>query len=101
MKLVIIWECNDSKKFEKELNEIKSMYELGDILTIERRSSDKEYLKVPTLVLEEPEIDFKEILIEEKVLSKDESKDLIEQLFWITNSWCSTSSCSSCSSGCN
>jgi len=106
MELIVVWNWDKINKFEKELIEVRNTYKLWDTLKIKRLSledynkDNNEKKETNLLILHEPEIDFTDILIEDKIYIKDEIKELIEQLFWIQSSWCSTTGCSTCSSWC-
>ena len=96
MKLVVKWNKEEWANFFKELKEVRETYQLTDSLVVEFEED-----KITSLVLEEPEINFIDTLVEGKALTKEQIQELLEQLFdlWKASA-CGPSGCSSCSSGC-
>jgi len=101
MKLTIIWDSEESKELFKNISEIKKQYELWEVLEVESISKSEKIVDLPALILTEESINFEDILIEGKSLTKDQIKELIEELLGIPPSgWCSSGWCSSCWGGC-
>lgn len=99
MKLILIWENDDKiKQFNKDFSEVLNKYEVKDALVFEYR--DEKIKEKYQILLEDAAIDFSDVLIEWKLFSKNEIKELIESIFWIKEQSSCSTGCNTCSSGC-
>jgi len=100
MKIVIIWNTDESTQMYEDLVSIRDQYEVWSSLEVSQDKENKQNLLIPAMVLEEESISFKDTLSQGEKLEKDALRELVEELFWIsTSSGCSTWGCWSCS-GC-
>ena len=106
MKIVIFWENeNSSKLFEMTQESLESIG-LSDFVILEKNISEdyKNEIWIKSdyaFCVEEDSIDFKDIIFEGQLPSKEEINSLLVSLIgWENSSWCPSDWCHSCSSGC-
>ena len=110
MKIKIFWNSDASKElFKKVVNSATDLW-IMDFIQIEETTDEnlKKELSItlePALIIEEEEIDFKDVIFEWIVPEEEEIKSMFVSILWW--SWCGDSSCwdwscwdSSCSTWC-
>lgn len=100
MKIKIFWEWEESKKLFEKVSNVASELWLIDFIEIEKTNDlkIKEELwitKKPALIIEEEEIDFKDVIFEWIVPEEDEIKSMFVSIIWGSEGWCGDSGCSS------
>lgn len=99
MKLILVWKKDDNiKQFNKEFSEVLNQYEIKDALGFEYR--DEKIKEKYQILLEDTAIKFLDVLIEGKLFSKNEIRELIEAIFWIKEQSSCSTGCNTCASGC-
>lgn len=107
MRIRIFWDSDMSKELFKRVNNSASELGLSDFIeideTIDEKLKEELWIKSePALIIEEEEIDFKDVIFEWIVPEEEEIKSMFISIIWwwegwdwgCSSWWCSDWSCS-------
>lgn len=105
MEVKIIWEKKDAKELENRVSESIEELDLGKFIQFEIIEDETMKLELnitqsPALIIIEPEIDFRDVIFQWEIPSKDELTSMFMSVIWVDSSsevWgCDTWGCNTC-----